>query len=297
AAVRAGHADVAGAARRPRDRRPDRGRRQGVGRRGDARRAESARAREPPRRGRRGADRRSRRRASLGRADARASHDPGNLSPQVVSRRAVRVRLTWMPSETAAPPGARGDVLDALGDTRTRTLVLVAHLDDETLERVHSPLMSPLVWDLGHIAAFEDLWLAHRGAGLPLLRPDLTDVYDAFETPRAHRGELPYLRRADALDYLRAVHERAFELGTRDPFLLELVLRHEQQHSETMLQTMELAHLPAPPHAPPAEALAGPALSGLELVDVPAGGCTIGAPADGFAYDNERPRHELQLPA
>ena len=188
-------------------------------------------------------------------------------------------------------------MLDALGDTRTRTLVLVAHLDDETLERVHSPLMSPLVWDLGHIAAFEDLWLAHRGAGLPLLRPDLTDVYDAFETPRAHRGELPYLRRADALDYLRAVHERAFELGTRDPFLLELVLRHEQQHSETMLQTMELAHLPAPPHAPPAEALAGPALSGLELVDVPAGGCTIGAPADGFAYDNERPRHELQLPA
>ncbi|HEX4805604.1 MAG TPA: ergothioneine biosynthesis protein EgtB [Conexibacter sp.] len=205
-----------------------------------------------------------------------------------------------MPSETAAPPGATGDVLDALEDTRARTLALVSHLDDDALERVHSPLMSPLVWDLGHIAAFEDLWLCRNGAGLELLRPDLADVYDAFETPRARRGELPYLRRADALAYLDAVRVRALERGTRDPFLLELVLRHEQQHTETMLQTMELAHLPAP-HAPVLpSAAADPALAGLtglELVEVPAGPCTIGAPADGFAYDNERPRHAVELPA
>ncbi len=202
-----------------------------------------------------------------------------------------------MPSETAAPPGATGDVPEALSETRERTLALVAHLDDAVLERVHSPLMSPLVWDLGHIAAFEDLWLAHRGAGLPLLRADLAEVYDAFETPRAHRGELPYLRRAEALDYLAAVRERVAELPV-DPLLHELVLRHEQQHTETMLQTMELARLPAPPHAaPPAIPTAASGLTGLELVEVPAGPCTIGASAEGFAYDNERPRHAVELPA
>ena len=54
--------------------------------------------------------------------------------------------------------------------------------------------MSPLVWDLGHIAAFEDLWLVHRYGGRPLLREGLAEVYDAFETPRAGRGELPFLR-------------------------------------------------------------------------------------------------------
>jgi iron(II)-dependent oxidoreductase len=208
-----------------------------------------------------------------------------------------------MPSETAAPPGATGDVLDALQDTRERTLALVAHLDDDALERVHSPLMSPLVWDLGHIAAFEDLWLGRRGAGLPLLRPDLADVYDAFETPRAQRGELPYLRRGEALAYLAQVRARVAGLAV-DPLLRELVLRHEQQHTETMLQTMELAHLPAPlgaldaaaeGAAPPDGTLAG--LTGLELVEVPAGRCMIGAPADGFAYDNERPRHAVELPA
>jgi len=183
-----------------------------------------------------------------------------------------------------------------------RTLALVAHLDDATLERVHSPLMSPLVWDLGHIAAFEDLWLVHRFAGEPLLRPDLADVYDAFETPRAQRGELPYLRRADALDYLAAVRERALAAieqagGIGDGVLHELVIRHEAQHTETMLQTMELARLPAPPDRldPPAGAAGG--LTGLELLDVPAGPCTIGAADDGFAYDNERPRHRVELPA
>ena len=58
--------------------------------------------------------------------------------------------------------------------------------------------MSPLVWDLGHIAAYEDLWLAHRLGGLPLLRPDLAELYDAFETPRAVRGEIEMLGPAAA---------------------------------------------------------------------------------------------------
>ncbi len=207
-----------------------------------------------------------------------------------------------MPSQTAAPVLAAGEAVDTLAGTRRRTLALVAHLDDATLERVHSPLMSPLVWDLGHIAAFEDLWLVHRFAGQPLLRPDLAAVYDAFETPRADRGELPYLRRAEALDYLAAVRERALaavehEGGIGDGVLHELVIRHEQQHTETMLQTMELARLPAPADrlAAPAPGAAG--LTGLELVEVPAGPCTIGAGPDGFAYDNERPRHQLELPA
>ena len=65
--------------------------------------------------------------------------------------------------------------------------------------------MSPLVWDLGHIAAFEDLWLVHRYGGRPMLREDLAEIYDAFETPRAGRGELEFLRPDAARDYLAEV--------------------------------------------------------------------------------------------
>ena len=92
----------------------------------------------------------------------------------------------------------RTAALQTLGETRERTLALVAALDDDELAQVHSPLMSPLVWDLGHIAAFEDLWIGHRYGGRPLLREDLADIYDAFETPRAQRGELDMLAAASA---------------------------------------------------------------------------------------------------
>src|SRR5436305_457884 len=97
------------------------------------------------------------------------------------------------PSAAAAPTTA-ADAIAGLREARARTCAIVTSVPDEGLERVHSTLMSPLVWDLGHIAAFEDLWLAHRFGGLPLLREGLADVYDAFETPRAVRGELPFLR-------------------------------------------------------------------------------------------------------
>src|SRR3954467_11348437 len=133
-----------------------------------------------------------------------------------------------------------------MGEVRARTLKLVAHLDDAELEAVHSSIMSPLAWDLGHVAAYEDLWLNHRLGGQELLRPGLAELYDAFETPRAVRGDLEFLRGPELLAYMAAVRERALEAPVTDGELHELVVRHELQHTETMLQTMSLAGL-APP--------------------------------------------------
>jgi len=190
----------------------------------------------------------------------------------------------------------------ALAEARERTLALVAPLSDADVETAHSALMSPLVWDLAHIAAYEDLWLVHRYAGAPLLQPELAAMYDAFETPREVRGDLPLLDRAQALEYLAEVRERVLavlaERGAGDGELLELVLRHEQQHDETMLQAIELARLaPAPALSPAPPPEAAGSYTGLEPVEVPGGPCTLGAGAEGFAYDNERPRHGADLPA
>ncbi len=196
-------------------------------------------------------------------------------------------------------------VSSRLEEARVQTVALVADVSDGDLECVHSPLMSPLVWDLGHIATFEDLWLAHRRGGLPLLRPDLLEVYDAFETPRARRGELPYLRRAAAEQYMVAVRERVLALALRDGDpLVELVARHERQHAETMLQTLALAALPGwRPAAPRAKAEAevevdtagGAVASGLELIDLPATSFPLGAMGERFAYDNELPAHVVEV--
>jgi gamma-glutamyl hercynylcysteine S-oxide synthase len=186
-------------------------------------------------------------------------------------------------------------VSDALADARERTLALVAPLSDADVESQHTEIMSPLVWDLAHIAAYEELWLVHRHAGEPLSRPELAAMYDAFETPRQVRGDLPLLNRAEALEYLESVRER---VPDEDSFLHELVVRHEDQHQETMLQAIELARLqsaPAVPRAPRPPAPGGH--SGFESVLVAAGSCEIGAPDHRFAYDNERPRHRVELAA
>jgi iron(II)-dependent oxidoreductase len=191
------------------------------------------------------------------------------------------------------------DAIEALTEARERTLTLVAGIGDEDLERVHSTLMSPLVWDLGHIAAFEDLWLVHRFGGEPMLRADLAEVYDAFETPRAGRGELAFLRPAEAREYLDAVRQRAVVAlerdGVGDRLIPELIIRHEHQHTETMLQTLELARLQG--FEPEPRTASDPAArhTGLELVEVEGGEFTIGAGTGGFAYDNERPRHRTEV--
>jgi gamma-glutamyl hercynylcysteine S-oxide synthase len=180
---------------------------------------------------------------------------------------------------------------DVLAAVRERTFGLVAHLDDDRLNAVMSPIMSPLAWDLGHVAAYEDLWLNHRVAGRELLRPGLAELYDAFETPRQVRGDLEFLRGAELRDYMAEVRERANEAPLGDGELHELVIRHELQHTETMLQAMALGGRLPPTFAGPAR-VAG---SGLELVTVESGPGEIGADADGFAYDNERPRHTVEI--
>jgi gamma-glutamyl hercynylcysteine S-oxide synthase len=182
--------------------------------------------------------------------------------------------------------------MDALAEARIRTLDLVRDLDDDALHRPLDPIMSPLVWDLGHIAAYEDLWCVHRLAGEPLLREDLAALYDAFETPRAVRGERELLRYDEALEYMAAVRERtdAVRAAHGESELHELVLRHELQHAETMRQALFLGELPGgEPDAMPA--FPGP----LEWIEVPGGPFAMGAGGDGFAYDNERPRHEREV--
>ena len=169
-------------------------------------------------------------------------------------------------------------IAGALEEARRRTLALVAPFSDAEVETAHSALMSPLVWDLAHIAAYEDLWLVHRHGGEPLLQPEQAAMYDAFETPRAVRGDLPLLDRGEALAYLADVRERALAiLDRRGPGEVhEMVLQHELQHTETMLQAIELARLPTAPGL--AAALRPGAGTGLEAIEIPAGAFAMGAP-------------------
>lgn len=208
-------------------------------------------------------------------------------------------------------------IADRLAAARQRTFELIEPLDDEQLNRVYSPLLSPLAWDLGHIANFEELWLVRTIGGREPLHGELGKLYDAIENPRRSRGELPILRDAELRAYLADVRARTLEVldevqigaDAQDPllrggFVYELLLAHELQHNETMLQLLQMVdgyELPGERTDAGGVAvdLKGPAAlpPAGDPVRVEAGAYEIGAPADGFAYDNERPRHTVELAA
>jgi gamma-glutamyl hercynylcysteine S-oxide synthase len=198
-------------------------------------------------------------------------------------------------------------IAERLAEARQRTLELIEPLSDEQLNRVYSPILSPLAWDLGHIANFEELWLVQTVGGREPLHGELGRFYDAIENPRKTRGELPILRDAELRSYLADVRERTLEVLDeidlsedaedpllRDGFVYEMLLAHEHQHNETMLQLLQLAD-----DYRPVAIATGPASEavpdGPEMVEVEGGEHQIGAPPGGFAYDNERSRHTVEF--
>ena len=222
-----------------------------------------------------------------------------------------------------AQPQPKAAIADRLAEARRRTYALIEPLDEAQLNRVYSPLLSPLAWDLGHIANFEELWLVQTIGEREPLHGELGRFYDAIENPRRSRNELPLLRDAELRSYLADVRERALEVLDevdiaadaedpllRDGFVYELLIAHEQQHNETMLQLLQMVEgyeLPADfdavsgsaGHLSPGQA-SGQLARRFEyppVREMPGAAYEIGAPDDGFAYDNERPRHTVELGA
>jgi gamma-glutamyl hercynylcysteine S-oxide synthase len=192
----------------------------------------------------------------------------------------------------------------ALKRARKATLRLVEPVADEQLVAQVSPIMSPLVWDLAHIGWFEELWLVRRLDGSERSLERFDDLYDAFRHARDQRAMLPILAPSEARAYLDSVRRRALEvlddiqLDDSDPLLragyvYRLVLQHELQHQETMLQTLQLSGIayPTPPHG----GVRGPYRP--EDVLVPACSFTLGTDEHTWAYDNEQPAHAVELSA
>src|SRR5919106_7059072 len=112
----------------------------------------------------------------------------------------------------AAESPLKDRIADRLAEARERTLELVEPLSEEQLNRVYSPLLSPLAWDLGHIANFEELWLVQTIGDREPMQGELGRYYDAIENPRSTRNELPILRGAELRAYMAEVRERTLDV-------------------------------------------------------------------------------------
>ena len=91
-------------------------------------------------------------------------------------------------------------------------LSLVDDLDEADQYAQHSPLMSPLVWDLAHIGNYEELWLLRSIDDRPAIDDKLDWLYNAFEHPRWTRPSLPILSPVEARGYLADVRGEVLDL-------------------------------------------------------------------------------------
>ncbi len=203
------------------------------------------------------------------------------------------------------------EIVAALEAARHRTLGLLAPIPDPAQREQVSELMSPLCWDLAHIGHYEELWLVRELTGAPPTVELYDDVYDAFKHPRRDRPSLPILDPQGAREFDAAVRTRtlavldATNLDPDDPllaggFVYGMVVQHEHQHDETLLATIQLMDDYAHPDAAGAGSAADPAAAiaragGPADVLVPGGTFVMGTDTVPWAYDNERPAHEVAV--
>jgi iron(II)-dependent oxidoreductase len=141
-----------------------------------------------------------------------------------------------------------------------------------------------------------------------MLPPDVDRLYDAFVHSRASRVELPLLPPADARTYCATVRDKALDnldalpddpgISGDAAFRFGLVISHENQHDETMLQALNLRS--GPPLLDTGSSLphGRSGVAGTSVL-VPAGEFVLGVDAvsEPHSLDNERPAHIVDVPA
>ncbi|RKK06166.1 ergothioneine biosynthesis protein EgtB [Pseudoroseomonas wenyumeiae] len=207
---------------------------------------------------------------------------------------------------------AAGTGADALvaryRDVRARTDALTAPLSPEDQVVQSMPDASPAKWHRAHTTwFFETFLLLPFLPGYRRVREEYAFLFNSYyeaagpRHARAMRGMVTRPSCDEVAEYRAAVDEGMAAL-LRDPppevpALLELGLQHEQQHQELMLTDI-LHLLSANPLRPaydaawqPPPAAAGPS----RMLDGPRGLVEIGHGGNGFAFDNEAPRHPAYL--
>jgi gamma-glutamyl hercynylcysteine S-oxide synthase len=144
----------------------------------------------------------------------------------------------------------------ALRDAREYTLGLYAHLDDAGWQVPRLAIINPPLWELAHIAWFQEFWClrqgidGQRGLRAASLLSGADAMFDSGAVPHATRWNLPYPGRHTIFRYMHESFEATLEAlaKSRDDerYFFRLSLLHEDMHGEAMLMTLHTLGLPAP---------------------------------------------------
>jgi ergothioneine biosynthesis protein EgtB len=214
------------------------------------------------------------------------------------------------PNPESAAAGSTASIDDQYLRVRAHSLQLCETLDPEDCLVQTIPSVSPTKWHLAHTTwFFEQFILVERVADYRAFHPRFDYLFNSYYYtkgqmhPRQARGLLSRPTLGEIRTYREHVDAAMAQLLARDDsaelrFLVELGLNHEQQHQELMLTDIKHVLFSNPLHPafaelpmPPTQELAVP----LRFAQLQGGIGQVGAGNDGFAFDNERPRHRILL--
>ena len=179
------------------------------------------------------------------------------------------------------------------------TSLLTQFLGNESLVVPLLPIVNPPLWELGHVAWFQEFWL-HRGGDFaaPSMLPHADRWYDSARVAHDTRWSLDLPDAQATRGYVEAVYERTLALFEREAlsdaraYFTQLAIFHQDMHNEAFCYMWQTLGYEMPVDWPQANA------SHTADLQIPAGSITLGSsPGTGFVFDNEKWAHEVDLAA
>jgi ergothioneine biosynthesis protein EgtB len=196
-------------------------------------------------------------------------------------------------------------------EVRARTLSLIVDLQPEDTVVQTMPDVSPTKWHLAHITwFFERFVLEPHLKNYARFNEQFHYLFNSYYYTagqmhaRPKRGLLSRPTLSEVLDYRSYVDTAMQQLLQADLVdnqiinVITLGLNHEQQHQELLLTDIKHVFSCNPLRPPVSRSLQRSTAEepdGLSFVDGAAGIHSFGFDGDGFAFDNETPRHEALL--
>jgi iron(II)-dependent oxidoreductase len=198
----------------------------------------------------------------------------------------------------------RQAIVEMLIEARGRTLDLVADLKDEELMGPRLRIVNPLLWEIGHVAWFQEKWALRHLRTCVSCMEGADGLYDSAAVAHDTRWDLPLPTRNQTLQYMERVLDRVTESLGPDPLTHDevyfhlLPLFHEDMHAEAIAYTRQTLGYPAPRFRrmnleSDVPTWAGPCPGDVEISG---GDFTLGAsPEYPFVFDNEKWAHPVLL--
>jgi ergothioneine biosynthesis protein EgtB len=227
----------------------------------------------------------------------------------------IPTQPSWQPAQAARTADAQA-LAQHMRASRARTLALLeayAAALGPTLAVPCTTQLNPPLWEVGHIAWFQEFWLARnpqrrlgaqadpQATRSPSQLPQADALYNSSLVAHASRWHLPLPDLQATRAYLQATLDQTVALLAAEVnndaalYFYRLALFHEDMHGEAAVYMAQALGMALPPALAGEQAarVSGP----VQAIDVAAGDWTLGYTGNGFAFDNELAPHSVHLDA